>query len=72
MPKDTNIHEVTMADNTAKNDITNDRIVTKRSTYYTDKYDSIDWSVKLEQPANYLLKDDKDGFNAEDESKPIP
>ena len=27
-----------MADNTATNDITNDRIVTKRSTTYADNY----------------------------------
>ena len=59
-----------MTDNTAKNEITGDRIATKRSTFYTDKYDSIDWSVKLEQDHfNQLLKDDKDGFNVTTESK---
>jgi hypothetical protein len=51
-----------MADNTATNDIANDRIVTKRSTTYADNYSQIDFSVKL-QPANELLKDPIDGFN---------
>jgi len=52
-----------MADNTAKNDITGDRIATKRSTTYADNYAHIDFSIKLEQPANYLLNDPIDGFN---------
>lgn len=52
-----------MADNTATNDITNDRIVTKRSTTYADNYAKIDFSVKLDQPANELLKDLIDGFH---------
>ena len=51
-----------MADNTATNDITNDRIVTKRSTVYADNYANIDFSVKLEH-MNELLKDPIDGFN---------
>lgn len=55
-----------MADNTATNPITNDRIVTKRSTTYADNYANIDFSVKLDQPANELLKDPIDGFNNED------
>jgi hypothetical protein len=55
-----------MADNTATNDITNDRIVTKRSTVYADNYANIDFTVKLEQPANELLKDPIDGFNNEE------
>lgn len=54
-----------MVDNTATNPITNDRIVTKRSTTYADNYSQIDFSVKL-QPANELLKDPIDGFNNED------
>jgi hypothetical protein len=54
-----------MADNTATNEITNDRIVTKRSTTYADNYSQIDFSVKL-QPANELLKDPMDGFNNEE------
>jgi hypothetical protein len=54
-----------MADNTATNDITNDRIVTKRSTTYADNYSQIDFSVKM-QPANELLKDPIDGFNNEE------
>lgn len=54
-----------MADNTSTNDITNDRIVTKRSTTYADNYANIDFSVKL-QPANELLKDPIDGFNNEE------
>lgn len=36
-----------MADNTATNPITGDRITTKRSTTYADNYKGIDWSVKL-------------------------
>jgi len=52
-----------MADNTATNDITNDRIVTKRSTTYADNYANIDWSVKQEDHLNLLLKDDADGFH---------
>jgi hypothetical protein len=58
-----------MTDNTATNDITNDRIVTKRSTTYADNYANIDFSVKLEH-MNELLKDPIDGFN--DESQPVP
>jgi hypothetical protein len=54
-----------MADNTATNPITGDRIATKRSTTYADNYAQIDFSVKL-QPANELLKDPIDGFNNED------
>jgi hypothetical protein len=54
-----------MADNTATNEITNDRIVTKRSTTYADNYSQIDFSVEL-QPANELLKDPIDGFNNEE------
>lgn len=53
-------------DNTATNPITNDRIVTKRSTTYADNYAKIDFSVKLDQPANELLKDPIDGFNNND------
>ena len=53
-----------MADNIAVNDITNDRIVTKRSTTYADNYAKIDFSVKLEH-MNELLKDPIDGFNEE-------
>jgi hypothetical protein len=55
-----------MADNTATNDVTGDRITTKRSTTYADNYSQIDFSVKL-QPANELLKDPIDGFNDTDE-----
>ena len=54
-----------MADNTATNDITQYRIVTKRSSTYADNYTGIDWSVKM-QPANELLKDPVDGFNVDD------
>ena len=54
-----------MADNTATNPITNDRIVTKRSTTYADNYAQIDFSVKLEH-MNELLKDPIDGFNDTD------
>ena len=53
-----------MTDNTATNDITQDRIVTKRSTVYADNYAQIDFSVKLEH-MNELLKDPIDGFNEE-------
>jgi hypothetical protein len=59
-----------MADNTAVNEHTGDRITTKRSTIYADNYANIDFSVKLEQPANELLKDPIDGFN--DESQSVP
>lgn len=52
-----------MADNTARNDVTGDRITTKRSTTYADNYANIDFTVKLEQPANELLKDLIDGFH---------
>jgi len=52
-----------MTDNTATNEITGDRIATKRSTTYADNYAHIDFSIKLEQPANYLLNDPIDGFN---------
>lgn len=54
-----------MADNTATNDITQDRIVTKRSITYADNYAKIDFSVKLEQPdhLNLLLNDFIDGFH---------
>lgn len=55
-----------MADNTATNDVTGDRITTKRSTTYADNYSNIDFSVKLNQPANELLKDPIDGFNNEE------
>jgi len=55
-----------MTDNTATNEITGDRIATKRSTTYADNYANIDFSVKLDQPANELLKDPIDGFNNED------
>ena len=54
-----------MADNTATNDVTGDRITTKRSTTYADNYSHIDFSIKL-QPANELLKDPIDGFNDTD------
>lgn len=54
-----------MADNTATNEHTGDRIATKRSETYADNYTGIDWSVKM-QPANELLKDPIDGFNNED------
>jgi hypothetical protein len=54
-----------MADNTATNSITGDRITTKRSTIYADNYGDIDFSIKLEHPANELLKDPIDGFNEE-------
>jgi len=70
MARGTIYSEVTMADNTATNDVTGDRIATKRSTTYADNYTQIDFSVKLEQPANELLKDPVDGFN--DESQPVP
>jgi hypothetical protein len=53
-------------DNTATNEHTGDRITTKRSTIYADNYAKIDFSVKLEQPANELLKDPIDGFNDDD------
>lgn len=36
-----------MADSTAHNDVTGDRITTKRSTTYADNYSVVDWSVKL-------------------------
>lgn len=52
-----------MADNTAVNDVTGDRIATKRSTIYADNYANIDWSVKQDDHMNLLLKDDADGFN---------
>lgn len=52
-----------MADNTATNEHTGDRIATKRSTTYADNYSQIDFSVKLDQPANELLKDLIDGFH---------
>ena len=54
-----------MADNTAVNDVTGDRIATKRSTTYADNYATIDFSVKLEH-MNELLKDPIDGFNNSD------
>lgn len=66
MARGTIYSEVTMADNTATNDVTGDRIATKRSTTYADNYATIDFSVKLEQPANELLKDPIDGFNNSD------
>ena len=60
---------------TAINEITQDRIVTKRSTTYADNYGNIDWSVKQEtnlqtnnceskqsDHLNLLLIDEKDGF----------
>ena len=52
-----------MADNTATNEITGDRIATKRSSVYADNYAQIDFSVNLDQPANELLKDLIDGFH---------
>lgn len=52
-----------MADNTATNEITGDRIATKRSSVYADNYTNIDFSVKIDQPANELLKDLIDGFH---------
>jgi len=56
-----------MTDNTATNDITNDRIATKRSKTYADNYDKIDFSVKLDTDHfNHLLKDDQLGFNKTD------
>lgn len=55
-----------MADNTAVNDVTGDRIATKRSATYADNYAKIDFSVKLDQLANELLKDPIDGFNDSD------
>jgi hypothetical protein len=66
-----------MADNTATNDITNDRIVTKRSTTYADNYGNVDFSdmpkpdykVTVKGKAehlNELLKDPIDGFNDKD------
>lgn len=54
-----------MADNTAHNDVTGDRITTKRSTTYADNYAKIDWSVK-DDHLNELLKDPIDGFNNEE------
>lgn len=70
MARGTIYSEVTMADNTATNDVTGDRIATKRSTTYADNYAKIDFSVKLEH-MNELLKDPIDGFNV-DESQPVP
>lgn len=52
-----------MADNIAVNEHTGDRITTKRSTTYADNYVNVDFTVKLEQPANELLKDLIDGFH---------
>lgn len=61
---------ITMTDNTATNDITGDRITTKRSTIYAENYGNIDFSIKLEPDHfNELLKDDKDGFNVTPKSK---
>ena len=66
-----------MADNTATNPITGDRIATKRSTVFADNYANVDFS---DMPAptykvtvngktehlNELLKDPIDGFNVEE------
>jgi hypothetical protein len=48
-----------MADNTATNPITGDRIATKRSTTYADNYDAI----FRKDISNQLLHDPVDGFN---------
>lgn len=48
-----------MADNTAVNDVTGDRIATKRSTTYADNYDAI----FRKDISNQLLHDPIDGFN---------
>ena len=63
-----------MADNTAHNDITNDRMVTKRSTTYADNYANVDFSdmpapsykVTVTGHLNELLRDPIDGFNNEE------
>jgi hypothetical protein len=61
-----------MADNTATNDVTGDRIATKRSTTYADNYANIDFTIKLDNETNgkkehfnHLLKDTEFGFNKE-------
>jgi hypothetical protein len=54
-------YEVNMA---TRNDITGDDLISKvPSKEYLNNYANIDFSVKLEQPANELLKDPVDGFN---------